>query len=125
MALTYQTSDPQYLYENYREKALSRGTGHTAGDSIPPDDILNRSFKLKEEQLRKEEAKLKEIELRVQRELSDKRQELLAREEALRNMEVRSHIGNHLGCVFLYLTFCDRFPIQARLAQSPHRNSPR
>jgi len=89
-----------YLYENYREKALSRGTGHTAGDSIPPDDILNRSFKLKEEQLRKEEAKLKEIELRVQRELSDKRQELLAREEALRNME-------------------------ARLAQSPHRNSPR
>lgn len=78
-----------YLYENYREKALSRGAGHAAGDSIPPDDILNRSFILKEEQLRKEAAKLKEIELRVQREFSDKRQELLAREENLRNMEAR------------------------------------
>ncbi|POW08429.1 hypothetical protein PSTT_07495, partial [Puccinia striiformis] len=61
-----------FLYENYREKALN--------------DIVNRSFKLKEDQLKKEEEKLKEIELRVQRELSEKRQELLAREESLRNM---------------------------------------
>ncbi|KAA1066718.1 hypothetical protein PGT21_022918 [Puccinia graminis f. sp. tritici] len=78
-----------FLYENYREKALSRGTPHAADESIPPDDIVNRSFKLKEEQLRKEEEKLKEIELRVQREISEKRQELLAREESLRNMEAR------------------------------------
>lgn len=78
-----------YIYENYREKALSRGAAIGADDSIPPDDIVNRSFKLKEEQLRKEEEKLKEIELRVQREISEKRQELLAREESLRNMEAR------------------------------------
>ncbi|KAH9466163.1 hypothetical protein MJO28_001198 [Puccinia striiformis f. sp. tritici] len=79
-----------FLYENYREKALSQGQPNPDGDeSIPQDDIVNRSFKLKEDQLKKEEEKLKEIELRVQRELSEKRQELLAREESLRNMEAR------------------------------------
>lgn len=51
--------------------------------------MANQSYRLKEEQLRKEEEKLKEIELRVQREISEKRQELLAKEESLRNMEVR------------------------------------
>lgn len=50
--------------------------------------MASQSFRLKEEQLRKEEEKLKEIELRVQREISEKRQELLAKEESLRNMEV-------------------------------------
>lgn len=100
---------------------MSRGAGHAAGDSIPPDDILNRSFILKEEQLRKEAAKLKEIELRVQREFSDKRQELLAREENLRNMEVKPYVEKYLGCVFSSDNSlnCDCFLPQARLALSP------
>ncbi|MBW0502772.1 hypothetical protein O181_042487 [Austropuccinia psidii MF-1] len=78
-----------FLYENYRTQTLSRGDRDQLDQSIQPDDMANQSFRLKEEQLRKEEEKLKEIELRVQREISEKRQELLAKEESLRNMEAR------------------------------------
>ncbi|KAG0146524.1 hypothetical protein CROQUDRAFT_657345 [Cronartium quercuum f. sp. fusiforme G11] len=78
-----------FLYENYRTQALSRGNADQLDQSIQPDDMANQSFRIKEEQLRKEEEKLKEIELRVQREISEKRQELLAKEESLRNMEAR------------------------------------
>jgi hypothetical protein len=63
--------------------------------------MANQSFRLKEEQLKKEEEKLKEIELRVQREISEKRQELLAKEESLRNMEVCLH-----SLVPLYSVMC-------------------
>lgn len=46
---------------------------------------------MKEEQLRKEEQKFREIEVRVQREIQEKRQELLAREAQLRDIEARIH----------------------------------
>lgn len=49
-----------------------------------PEDLATQSVRLKEEQLRREEEKLREIELKVQREISEKRQELLAKEESLR-----------------------------------------
>ena len=70
--------------------------------SILPEDLATQSVRLKEEQLRREEEKvehlfvltnhtdtyislkLREIELRVQREINEKRQELLAKEESLR-----------------------------------------
>ncbi|OAV96208.1 hypothetical protein PTTG_03435 [Puccinia triticina 1-1 BBBD Race 1] len=78
-----------FLYENYRTQTLSRGDADQLDQSIQPEDMANQSFRLKEEQLKKEEEKLKEIELRVQREISEKRQELLAKEESLRNMEAR------------------------------------
>lgn len=48
-------------------------------------------MRLKEEQLRREEEKLKEIELKVQKEINEKRQELLARESQLREIEARMH----------------------------------
>jgi len=81
-----------------------------------PEDLVSQSVHLKEEQLRKEEEKLKEMELRVQREIAERRQELvsslsfslcyysssdafsflsvlsdnqLAKEESLRNLESR------------------------------------
>jgi cell division control protein 11 len=44
---------------------------------------------LKEEQLRREEEKLREIEVKVQREINEKRQELLARESQLKEIEAR------------------------------------
>ncbi|KAI6898538.1 hypothetical protein KC318_g1899, partial [Hortaea werneckii] len=40
-------------------------------------------------QLRREEEKLREIELKVQREINEKRQELLARESQLKELESR------------------------------------
>lgn len=69
--------------------------------SILPEELATQSVRLKEEQLRREEEKvrfmlqlsltllisieqLREIELRVQREINEKRQELLAKEESLR-----------------------------------------
>lgn len=101
-----------FLYENYRTEKLSRtvnglnissangsnGAGadggalspgaHSNNDmsntSINPEEMATQSVRLKEEQLRKEEEKLREIELKVQREISEKRQELLAREESLK-----------------------------------------
>lgn len=66
---------------------LSPGTGSMqdmSNASINPEEMATQSVRLKEEQLRKEEEKLREIELKVQREISEKRQELLAREESLK-----------------------------------------
>jgi cell division control protein 11 len=78
------------MYESYRTEKLSK-TVHAdpTEQSILPEELATQSVRLKEEQLRKEEEKLREIELRVQREISEKRQELLAKEESLRNLESR------------------------------------
>lgn len=54
-----------------------------------PEDMANQSVRLKEEQLRREEEKLREIELKVQREIQIKRQELLAKEDSLKVLEAR------------------------------------
>ncbi|KAI6158753.1 septin [Pisolithus thermaeus] len=95
------------LYETYRTEKLSRTVHadaqyevsftprvHTDQDdysdsSILPEELATQSVRLKEEQLRREEEKLREIELKVQREINEKRQELLAKEESLRNLESR------------------------------------
>ncbi|CAG8590449.1 2691_t:CDS:10 [Paraglomus occultum] len=79
-----------FLYENYRTEKLSRSVDHATEDnSILPEDLATQSVRLKEEQLKREEEKLREIELKVQREITEKRQELLAKEEALRSLEAR------------------------------------
>ncbi|KAF8637318.1 hypothetical protein AX16_010846 [Volvariella volvacea WC 439] len=78
------------LYETYRTEKLSRTLNSTRESSqLQPEDLATQSVRLKEEQLRREEEKLREIELRVQREINEKRQELLAKEESLRNLESR------------------------------------
>nr|GAT47911.1 septin [Mycena chlorophos] len=78
------------LYETYRTEKLSRSVHSDVQDSsILPEEMANQSVRLKEEQLRREEEKLREIELRVQREITEKRQQLLAKEESLRNLESR------------------------------------
>ncbi|CAE6463499.1 unnamed protein product [Rhizoctonia solani] len=78
------------LYETYRtEKLSSMVHADNTDDSILPEDLATQSVRLKEEQLRREEEKLREIELKVQREINEKRQELLAKEESLRNLETR------------------------------------
>lgn len=51
--------------------------------------MANQSVRLKEEQLRREEDKLREIEYRVQREIQLKRQELSAKEDSLKVLEAR------------------------------------
>ncbi|KAJ6629511.1 Septin-domain-containing protein [Mycena sp. CBHHK59/15] len=78
------------LYETYRTEKLSRSVHSDIRDStILPEELANQSVRLKEEQLRRDEEKLREIELKVQREINEKRQELLAKEESLRNLESR------------------------------------
>lgn len=64
--------------------------------SILPEDMANQSVRLKEEQLRREEEKLREIELKVQREIQIKRQELLAKEDSLKVLEAR--LGGSRPC---------------------------
>ena len=46
-------------------------------------------MRLKEENLRREEEKLRDIELKVQREIAEKRQQLFVKEEALKSLEQR------------------------------------
>jgi len=79
------------LYETYRTEKLSKTVhaDNTNDSSLLPEELANQSVRLKEEQLRREEEKLREIELKVQREFHEKRQELLAKEESLRNLESR------------------------------------
>lgn len=79
-----------FLYENYRTEKLSRSVGGDADTTaLLPEDMANQSVRLKEEQLRREEEKLREIELKVQREIQIKRQELLAKEDSLKVLEAR------------------------------------
>ncbi|GAA5854658.1 hypothetical protein JCM9279_001137 [Rhodotorula babjevae] len=82
----------------YRTEKLSRSVVGDAGGpdysvdqdgSVLPEDMATQSVRLKEDQLRREEQQLRDLELRSQRELAEKRQELLAREEVLRNLEAR------------------------------------
>ncbi|EEY18733.1 cell division control protein [Verticillium alfalfae VaMs.102] len=63
-----------FLYENYRTEKLSKAVegGAEADSSINPDDMVSQSYRLKEEQLRREEEKFREIEIRVQREINEK-----------------------------------------------------
>jgi cell division control protein 11 len=85
------------LYETYRTEKLSRSADSNIRDSqILPSELATQSVRIKEEQLRREEEKLREVELRVQREINEKRQELMAKETALRNLESRinSQVGN-------------------------------
>jgi hypothetical protein len=72
------------MYETYRTEKLSRSVNNEGEHSILPEEMATQSVRLKEEQLRREEEKLREIELKVQREINEKRQELLAKEESLR-----------------------------------------
>ncbi|KAK7040081.1 Cell division control protein 11 [Paramarasmius palmivorus] len=90
------SSTEDVLYETYRTETLSKSMERDTSSvplhndlSLGPGEMANQSFRLKEEQIRKEEEKLREIELRVQREITDKRQQLLAKEESLRNLENR------------------------------------
>lgn len=82
-----------FLYENYRTEKLSK-SGESGGlnareSSLLPEGLASQSVRLKEEQLRKEEEQLRAIELKVQREIAERRQELLAKEESLRSLENR------------------------------------
>ncbi|CAG8537150.1 2999_t:CDS:2, partial [Racocetra fulgida] len=78
-----EVEDPQHSDFARLRSALLRDV------NILPDDLTTQGVRIKEEQLKREEEKLREIELKVQREISEKRQELLAKEEALRNLEAR------------------------------------
>lgn len=79
-----------FLYETYRTEKLSKSIADPRESSLlNPEDLANQSYLLKEEQLQREEEKLREIELRVQREINEKRLELLNREQELREIEAR------------------------------------
>ncbi|KAL8910359.1 MAG: hypothetical protein Q9172_007845 [Xanthocarpia lactea] len=80
-----------FLYENYRTEKLSKsvdgGAAAQYDRSMNPEDLASQSVRLKEEQLRREEEKLHQIGIKVQQEINEKRQELLARETQLKEME--------------------------------------
>lgn len=69
--------------------------------SILPEELATQSVRLKEEQLRREEEKLREIELKVQREINEKRQELLAKEESLRLVAPRGRCRQYANDIVL------------------------
>ncbi|BGP10073.1 Cell division control protein 11 [Rhodotorula toruloides] len=84
----------------FRKESLvgdSMGAGYGAGQdaSVNPEDLATQSVRIKEEQLKREEDKLRELELRTQRELAERRQELLAKEELLRSLEARLADAQH------------------------------
>lgn len=57
--------------------------------SMNPEDLASQSDRMTEERLRREQEKLKEIEIQMQKAINEKRQELLVRENELREMEAR------------------------------------
>lgn len=85
-------------YENYRTESLSRVGQTSNGDySVGSEEMATQAVRIKEEQLKREEEKLRDIEFKVQREIAEKRQQLLAKEEALKSLEQRLAQSNSNG----------------------------
>ncbi|KAM0229003.1 hypothetical protein ACHAPO_010278 [Fusarium lateritium] len=80
-----------FLYEVYRTEKLSKITegADGLGSSRSQEDMVSQSMRLKEEQLRREEDNLRQVEIRIQQEIREKSQELLVREAQLRDIEDR------------------------------------
>jgi cell division control protein 11 len=78
-----------FFYESYRTEKLSGPNDVRGSRLLQPEDLANHSYMLKEEQLAREEEKIREIEDRVQREIAQKKLELQAREEELRLLEAK------------------------------------
>ncbi|KAH6723815.1 Septin-domain-containing protein [Leptodontidium sp. 2 PMI_412] len=81
------------LYENYRTEKLSKSVegGAEADYSMNPEDLASQSGRMTEERLIREQDKLKEIELRMQKAINEKRQELLVRENELKELEAKMY----------------------------------
>ena len=77
-------SDP-----SFPTKRRNKLTFHGSDSSMNVGELATHSMRLKEEQLRKQEMKLKEIQIQVQKEINEKRQELLARESQVKEIEAR------------------------------------
>lgn len=76
---------------------------------MQPEDLVSQSVHLKEEQLRKEEEKLKEMELRVQREIAERRQELVSPSDPCQprgDLLDDVKLSRITDCVILYLLGC-------------------
>lgn len=87
-----------FLYENYRTESLSRGVIGADGDSsVNHEEMATQAVRVKAEQLKREEEKLRDIEFKVQKEIAEKRQQLLAKEEALKSLEQRLAQSNSNG----------------------------
>ncbi|KAG6850323.1 hypothetical protein H0H93_014898 [Arthromyces matolae] len=113
------------LYETYRTEKLSRTVHDSNETSILPEDLANQSVRLKEEQLRREEEKLREIELKVQREINEKRQELLAKEESLRRLQRSTGYQNLQtipGTIVVAVCVANEMELEAR-SLVPHQTS--
>lgn len=81
-----------YLYENYRTEKLSRVVeGLDGGSNVAAAENGSR---VKEELIRREEERLREIERKVQKEISEKRQQLMMKEERLQNLESGDDINS-------------------------------
>ncbi|KAL2075226.1 hypothetical protein VTL71DRAFT_169 [Oculimacula yallundae] len=81
------------LYENYRTEKLSKSVegGAEADYSMNPEDLASQSGRMTEERLIREQDKLKEVELRMQKAINEKRQELLVRENELKELEAKMY----------------------------------
>ncbi|KAH7303513.1 putative septin AspA [Rhexocercosporidium sp. MPI-PUGE-AT-0058] len=81
------------LYENYRTEKLSKSVegGAEADYSMNPEDLASQSGRMTEERLIREQDKLKEIEVRMQKAINEKRQELLVRENELKELEAKMY----------------------------------
>lgn len=75
------------VHDRYK---LTANVDSAQDSSIDPEDFANQSARLNGEQLRREEEKPREIEVKVQRGMKEKRQELLARESQSREIEARN-----------------------------------
>ncbi|CZS94364.1 probable CDC11-septin [Rhynchosporium agropyri] len=82
-----------FLYENYRTEKLSKSVegGDEADYSMNPEDLASQSGRMTEERLIREQEKLKEVELRMQKAINEKRQELLVRENELKELEAKMY----------------------------------
>jgi cell division control protein 11 len=79
-----------YYYEAYRTQKLSESFENPRDSKqLNPEDLATQSYTLKEEQLFRDAEKLREVEIRMQQEIQERKLELSARESELREIESR------------------------------------
>lgn len=76
------------MYEKYRTKALSKRVPEPDKDQEGSEEVSMQFLQSKEEEIKKEKESVMEVGMRVQREIEQRKLEIQAKEELLRELEV-------------------------------------
>jgi len=84
----------EVMYEKYRTKALSKRVSEPDKDQEGSEEVSMQFLQSKEEEINKEKENVMEVGMRVQREIEQRKLEIQAKEEMLRELERSQNSGS-------------------------------